>query len=103
MTPEQEKSNLRMALILASVALAFFIGFMARVAWSPWNRPEIPHGRMRVRAGPEPAPLQRQDARQTAGGCGRHVRLRLCADSDLPADLRSDGHQHLVALRAAGA
>ncbi|WP_232287866.1 cytochrome oxidase small assembly protein [Verminephrobacter eiseniae] len=35
MTPEQKKSNLRMALILASVALVFFIGFMARVAWSP--------------------------------------------------------------------
>ncbi|RCX11066.1 cytochrome oxidase small assembly protein [Extensimonas vulgaris] len=32
-TPEQKKSNLRMALILASVALAFFLGFVAKVAW----------------------------------------------------------------------
>ncbi len=31
MTPEQKKSNLRMALILASVAAVFFIGFMVKV------------------------------------------------------------------------
>jgi hypothetical protein len=31
MTPEQKKSNLRMALILASVALVFFVGFMVKV------------------------------------------------------------------------
>jgi hypothetical protein len=30
MTPEQKKSNLKMALILASVALVFFVGFIAR-------------------------------------------------------------------------
>lgn len=32
-TPEQRKSNLRMALILASVVAAFFIGFMVKIAW----------------------------------------------------------------------
>ena len=32
MTPEQKKSNLRMALILASVAIVFFVGFMVKVA-----------------------------------------------------------------------
>ncbi|MGD9772660.1 cytochrome oxidase small assembly protein [Diaphorobacter sp.] len=32
-TPEQKKSNLRMALILASVAAAFFIGFMVKITW----------------------------------------------------------------------
>ncbi|MFN4117365.1 cytochrome oxidase small assembly protein [Acidovorax sp.] len=31
MTPEQKKSNLRMALILASIAAVFFVGFMAKV------------------------------------------------------------------------
>jgi hypothetical protein len=31
MTPEQKKSNLRMGLILASVAVVFFIGFMAKM------------------------------------------------------------------------
>ena len=31
MTPEQKKSNLRLALILASVAAVFFIGFIARM------------------------------------------------------------------------
>lgn len=31
MTPEQKKSNLKLALILASVALVFFIGFMAKM------------------------------------------------------------------------
>jgi hypothetical protein len=30
MTPEQKKSNVKMALILASVALVFFIGFIAK-------------------------------------------------------------------------
>ena len=33
MTPEeQRKSNVRLALILASVALAFALGFMAKIA-----------------------------------------------------------------------
>ncbi len=32
MTPEQKKSNRRLGLILASVALVFFVGFMARMA-----------------------------------------------------------------------
>ncbi len=31
-TPEQKKNNLRLALILASVAVVFFIGFMAKAA-----------------------------------------------------------------------
>ena len=31
MTPEQKKNNLRMALILASVAAVFFIGFMVKM------------------------------------------------------------------------
>jgi len=31
MTPEQKKSNLRTALILASVALTFFLGFLAKI------------------------------------------------------------------------
>jgi hypothetical protein len=31
MTPEQKKSNLGMALILASVAVVFFVGFMVKV------------------------------------------------------------------------
>ncbi len=30
-TPEQKKANLRLGLILASVAVLFFIGFMARL------------------------------------------------------------------------
>ena len=30
MTPEQKKANLRMALILASVVVVFFIGFMVK-------------------------------------------------------------------------
>jgi hypothetical protein len=30
-TPEQKKSNLRLALILASVAIVFFLGFMAKM------------------------------------------------------------------------
>ena len=33
MTPEQKKSNLRTALILASVAVVFFLGFMAKMIW----------------------------------------------------------------------
>ena len=32
-TPEQKKSNLRMALTLATVAVVFFIGFIARMVW----------------------------------------------------------------------
>ncbi|MCM3562455.1 MAG: cytochrome oxidase small assembly protein [Hydrogenophaga sp.] len=32
MTPEQKKSNLRLGLILASVAIAFFLGFVAKLA-----------------------------------------------------------------------
>jgi hypothetical protein len=32
-TPEQKKSNLRLALILATIAAMFFIGFIARMAW----------------------------------------------------------------------
>lgn len=31
MTPEQKKNNLRLALILASVALVFFVGFMGKM------------------------------------------------------------------------
>ncbi len=31
MTTEQKKSNLRLALILASVAVVFFVGFMVKV------------------------------------------------------------------------
>lgn len=31
MTPEQKKSNLRLALILASVVVVFFVGFMVKV------------------------------------------------------------------------
>ncbi|MDE2617978.1 MAG: cytochrome oxidase small assembly protein [Burkholderiales bacterium] len=29
-TPEQKKANLRLGLILASVALVFFVGFVAK-------------------------------------------------------------------------
>lgn len=32
MTPEQKKSNVRLGLILASVAIVLFIGFMAKSA-----------------------------------------------------------------------
>lgn len=32
-TPEQKRSNLRMALVLASIAIAFFIGFMVKMTW----------------------------------------------------------------------
>jgi hypothetical protein len=31
MTPEQKKNNLRMALVLASIAVVFFIGFMLKM------------------------------------------------------------------------
>jgi hypothetical protein len=31
MTPEQKKSNLRLGLILASVAAVFFVGFMVKM------------------------------------------------------------------------
>jgi hypothetical protein len=31
LNPEQKKSNLRMGLILASVAVVFFMGFMAKM------------------------------------------------------------------------
>ena len=31
MKPEQKKNNLRLALILASVALVFFVGFMGKM------------------------------------------------------------------------
>jgi hypothetical protein len=30
-TPEQKKSNLRLGLVLASVAVVFFIGFMVKM------------------------------------------------------------------------
>ena len=30
-TPEQKKNNLRLGLILASVALVFFLGFMTKM------------------------------------------------------------------------
>lgn len=33
MTPEQKKSNRRMGLTLASIALLFFIGFIVRMVW----------------------------------------------------------------------
>jgi hypothetical protein len=33
MTPEQRKSNRRMGLTLASIALIFFIGFVARMVF----------------------------------------------------------------------
>jgi hypothetical protein len=32
MTPEQKKRNLRMALVLASIAVAFFVGFLVKMA-----------------------------------------------------------------------
>jgi hypothetical protein len=31
MTPEQRKQNLRLGLILASIAVVFFIGFFAKI------------------------------------------------------------------------
>jgi len=33
LTPEQRKSNRRLAFILASVAVVFAIGFMAKIAY----------------------------------------------------------------------
>jgi hypothetical protein len=33
MTPEQRRANLRLALILASVALVFLLGFVSRIWW----------------------------------------------------------------------
>jgi len=30
-TPEQKKNNFRLALILATVAIAFFLGFLAKM------------------------------------------------------------------------
>ena len=33
MKPEQQKSNLRLALILASVAIVFFVGFIAKMVF----------------------------------------------------------------------
>ncbi|MDL2339025.1 MAG: cytochrome oxidase small assembly protein [Pseudomonadota bacterium] len=32
MTPEQRKQNLRLALVLASIAVVFFIGFLTKAA-----------------------------------------------------------------------
>ncbi len=32
-TPEQKKANVRTGLILASIALIFFVGFMARMVF----------------------------------------------------------------------
>lgn len=31
MTPEQKKNNRRMGLVLASIAVVFFLGFMAKM------------------------------------------------------------------------
>jgi hypothetical protein len=31
--PQQRKSNLRLALVLASVAAVFALGFVAKIAW----------------------------------------------------------------------
>ena len=33
MSPEQKKANRKTALILASVAVVFFVGFMAKMVW----------------------------------------------------------------------
>jgi hypothetical protein len=33
MTPEQKKNNRRLGLILGSIALVFFLGFMARLVF----------------------------------------------------------------------
>jgi hypothetical protein len=33
MDPEQKKNNLRMALVLASIALVFFLGFVLKMVW----------------------------------------------------------------------
>ena len=33
MTPEQKKNNRRMALVLASISVAFFVGFMVKMVF----------------------------------------------------------------------
>ncbi|PXW95763.1 hypothetical protein C7444_10821 [Sphaerotilus hippei] len=33
LTPQQRRTNLRLGLILASVALTFFVGFMVKMIW----------------------------------------------------------------------
>jgi hypothetical protein len=33
LTPDQKKNNLRLALILASVAVVFFVGFIAKMVF----------------------------------------------------------------------
>lgn len=33
LTTEQKRNNLRLALILASIAAVFFVGFIARMVW----------------------------------------------------------------------
>ena len=33
MTPEQKKTNLRLGLILGSIAVVFFLGFMAKLVF----------------------------------------------------------------------
>ncbi len=33
MTPEQKKNNLRLGLVLASIAVVFFLGFMAKLVF----------------------------------------------------------------------
>jgi hypothetical protein len=33
MTPEQKKSNFRLALILASIAAVFFVGIVVKMVW----------------------------------------------------------------------
>ncbi len=33
MNPEQKKNNRRMALVLASIAVAFFVGFMVKMVF----------------------------------------------------------------------
>ena len=32
-TSEQKKKNLRMALVLGTIAIVFFVGFIARMVW----------------------------------------------------------------------
>ena len=91
-TPEQKKGNVRMALVLVSIVAVFFIGFIAKMALS---------GPLTETNGP--APRKSEDGGQAGRGRGRHVRLRLRAHPDLQAHLRGDGHQHPVAVGAAGA
>ncbi len=33
MTPEQKKSNLRLGLVLGSIVIVFFLGFMAKLVF----------------------------------------------------------------------